>query len=188
MSARRLHVAVVAVAMLLLAGCSIKHPVANLVHGKELFVAKCGACHALAHAGTAGTRGPNLDDAFREDRANGFKSNSIEGLVNYWIKFPNTTGVMPANLYKGQKATDVAAYVAAVAAIPPSTGSAFTISLVGTRGARPATGALASKAARKATGSTRSTMRGRIPPASVTPPVDLNVIAISPAKRPISFQ
>ncbi len=118
MSPRRLQVAVVAVAMLLLAGCSIKHPVANLVHGKELFVAKCGACHTLSHAGTAGTRGPNLDDAFREDRANGFKSDSIEGLVNYWIRFPNSTGVMPANLYKGQSATDVAGYVAAVAAVP----------------------------------------------------------------------
>ncbi len=118
MSPRRLHLAVATVTVLLLAGCSLKHPVGNLVHGKELFVAKCGACHTLAHAGTAGTRGPNLDDAFREDRANGFKSNSIEGLVNYWIKFPNDTGVMPANLYKGQNATDVAAYVAAVAAIP----------------------------------------------------------------------
>jgi mono/diheme cytochrome c family protein len=119
MSLRRFRFGgVAAVAMLLLAGCSLKHPVANLVHGKELFVAKCGACHTLAHAGTAGTRGPNLDDAFREDRANGFKSSSIEGLVDYWIRFPNTTGVMPANLYKGQNATDVAAYVAAVAAIP----------------------------------------------------------------------
>ncbi len=105
-------------AMLLLAGCSLKHPVTNLVTGKELFVAKCGACHTLAHAGTAGTRGPNLDDAFREDRANGYKSNSIEGLVDYWIQYPNSTGVMPAGLYRGQKAQDVAAYVAAVAAIP----------------------------------------------------------------------
>lgn len=105
-------------AMLLLGGCSLKHPVANLVTGKELFVAKCGACHTLAHAGTAGTRGPNLDDAFREDRTNGYKSSSIEGLVDYWIQYPNSTGVMPAGLYKGQQAQDVAAYVATVAAIP----------------------------------------------------------------------
>lgn len=107
-----------AIALLALTGCSLKHPVSNLVQGKELFVAKCGACHTLAHAGTAGTRGPNLDDAFREDRANGYKSNSIEGLVNYWIQYPNSTGVMPAGLYKGQKAQNVAAYVAAVAAVP----------------------------------------------------------------------
>ena len=104
--------------MLLLAGCSLKHPVTNLVSGKQLFVSKCGACHALAHAGTAGTRGPNLDDAFAEDRANGYKSSAIQGLVAYWIQYPNPAGVMPANLFKGQKAQNVAAYVGAVASIP----------------------------------------------------------------------
>ena len=31
--------------------------------GKELFKAKCAACHTLADAGTAGAIGPNLDDA-----------------------------------------------------------------------------------------------------------------------------
>jgi mono/diheme cytochrome c family protein len=113
--------------MLLLAGCSIKHPVTNVVRGKELFVSKCGACHTLAHAGTAGTRGPNLDDAFAEDRANGYKSSAIQGLVAYWIQYPNPQGVMPANCRKkvafafclsGQNREDVASYVAAVAAIP----------------------------------------------------------------------
>lgn len=102
----------------LLSGCTLKHPVANLVTGKELFVAKCGFCHTLSHAGTTGTRGPNLDDAFREDRADGFKSNAIEGLIDYWIQYPNDQGIMPARLYTGQKAQDVAAYVAAVAAVP----------------------------------------------------------------------
>lgn len=111
-------VAAAALMLLLLAGCSLKHPVTNVVSGKELFVAKCGACHTLSHAGTAGTRGPNLDDAFREDRANGFKSSAIQGLVAYWIQHPNPTGVMPTNLYTGQKAENVASYVAAVAAIP----------------------------------------------------------------------
>jgi mono/diheme cytochrome c family protein len=106
-----------ALALLLLGGCALKHPVTNAVHGKELFVSKCGACHALAHAGTAGTRGPNLDDAFAEDRANGYKTSAIQGLVAYWIENPNPTGVMPADLVKGQSAQDVAAYVAAVASI-----------------------------------------------------------------------
>lgn len=105
-------------ALVLLSGCSLKHPVTNLVRGKVLFSAKCGACHTLAHAGTSGIRGPNLDDAFAEDRANGYKSSAIEGLVDYWIQNPNTEGVMPARLYTGQDAADVAAYVAAVAAIP----------------------------------------------------------------------
>jgi plastocyanin len=62
--------------------------------------------------------GPNLDDAFRQDRADGVKSTSIEGLVDYWIQYPNTQGAMPARLVTGQAAQDVAAYVAHVASIP----------------------------------------------------------------------
>ncbi len=101
-----------------LAGCDVKHPTANLVTGKQLFVAKCGSCHTLAHAASTGQVGPNLDDAFRQDRADGVKSTSIQGLVSFWIKFPSAQGVMPPGLYKGQKAQDVAAYVGRVAAIP----------------------------------------------------------------------
>ena len=101
-----------------LSGCALKHPTANLVQGKVLFEKTCGSCHTLSHADTTGTTGPNLDDAFREDRANGIKSTSIEGLVDYWIRYPNTQGVMPQMLLKGQAAQDVAAYVAAVASIP----------------------------------------------------------------------
>lgn len=101
-----------------LGGCALKHPTANLVRGKELFTATCGACHTLAHANSSGTTGPNLDDAFREDRADGLKSSAIQGLVDFWIQYPNTQGVMPAMLYKGQEAQDIAAYVAAVAAKP----------------------------------------------------------------------
>lgn len=103
---------------LALGGCTLKHPTANLVHGKVLFVQKCGACHTLSHAGTTGGVGPNLDDAFLQDRADGEKSTSIQGLVSYWIQYPNTQGLMPAKLYSGQNAQDVAAYVARVAAIP----------------------------------------------------------------------
>ncbi len=99
-------------------GCDLKHPTANLVRGKQLFVAKCGACHTLSHAATTGTVGPNLDDAFRQDRFDGIKSTSIEGLVDYWIQYPNTQGVMPARLYSGASAQDVAAYVGRVAAVP----------------------------------------------------------------------
>jgi mono/diheme cytochrome c family protein len=101
-----------------LGGCAIKHETGNLVTGKQLFVTKCGACHTLSHANTTGDIGPNLDDAFRQDRADGVKSTSIEGLINYWVEYPNTQGAMPAGLLKGQDATDVAAYVAAVAAQP----------------------------------------------------------------------
>jgi mono/diheme cytochrome c family protein len=104
---------------LLLAACgsSIKHPSANLVAGKQLFVSKCGSCHTLSHANTNGQIGPNLDDAFRQDRTDGYKSVSIQGLVDYWIRYPNTQGVMPQGLVEGQQAQDVAAYVGRVAAV-----------------------------------------------------------------------
>lgn len=101
-----------------LGGCAIKHPTSNLTQGKVLFVSKCGSCHTLAHANTSGTTGPNLDDAFRQDRADGVHGTSIQGLVAYWVQYPDTEGVMPAKLVTGQDAQDVAAYVATVAAIP----------------------------------------------------------------------
>lgn len=117
---RRILWALVPLALLTtaLGGCTLKHPVANLVTGKELFTSKCGVCHTLGHAGTTGAIGPNLDDAFRQDRADGVKSTSIQGLVDYWIQYPDTQGVMPARLFTGQQAQNVAAYVGAVAAKP----------------------------------------------------------------------
>ena len=45
-------------------------------------------------------------------------TSDIQGLVDYWIQYPNIQGVMPAKLVTGQAAQDVAAYVAAVAARP----------------------------------------------------------------------
>jgi mono/diheme cytochrome c family protein len=107
-----------ALALLALGGCAIKHPTADLVHGKQLFVSKCGVCHTLSHAGTKGSVGPNLDDVFRQDRADGIKATSLEGFVDGWIQYPNSQGVMPAMIFKGQDAQDVAAYVATVAAVP----------------------------------------------------------------------
>ena len=84
--------------LVVLGGCGVKHPTSDLANGKELFVNKCSSCHTLAHANAQGTVGPNLDDAFRQDRADGVKSTSIQGLIDYWIRYPNTQGVMPAML------------------------------------------------------------------------------------------
>jgi mono/diheme cytochrome c family protein len=74
--------------------------------GRELFAAKCATCHTLAAARAVGKVGPSLDllrppealvlDAIAHGRARG-------------------AGQMPAMLYDGQDAKDVAAFVAAVA-------------------------------------------------------------------------
>ena len=93
-------------------------------NGAKLFSAKCGGCHVLAAAGTSGTVGPNLDDAFAGPKAQHFRESTLENVVLLQIRQASLP--MPANLVKGQDAVDVAAYVAAVAgaggatAKPPS--------------------------------------------------------------------
>ncbi len=88
--------------------------------GKELFLQRCASCHALADAGAGGTVGPNLDDAFRTVRAQGFDESSIRDIVAGQIRHPVTdppTGApgMPANLVQGDDVESVASYVASVA-------------------------------------------------------------------------
>jgi len=57
-------------------------------HGKQVFTQTCGSCHTLAAAGTSGTIGPNLDNAFSADRSQGFKSSTIEQVVADQIRVP----------------------------------------------------------------------------------------------------
>jgi mono/diheme cytochrome c family protein len=74
--------------------------------GRQLFAARCTQCHTLAASNANATVGPDLDnlkppkalvlDALAKGRARG-------------------NGQMPAQLYTGQDAQDVAAYVARVA-------------------------------------------------------------------------
>ena len=91
---------------------------ADQSNGQKVFQAKCAGCHTLADAGSSGTVGPNLDDAFRGDREQHFKQSTIQNVVLLQIRQPSPP--MPPSLVKGQDAQDVAAYVAAVA----GTGSA----------------------------------------------------------------
>jgi len=57
-------------------------------NGKKLFTQACGVCHTLADAGTAGTIGPNLDDAFAQARADGMTSDTFTQIVAAQIRFP----------------------------------------------------------------------------------------------------
>jgi len=124
-----------AAATLLAAGCGYggvasasSHP--DLQNGQTLFSATCGSCHTLQAAGTSGTIGPNLDNAFAADRQQGYPDSTIENVVIDQIRLgsgpiatyttknkftPQTQ--MPADLLTGQNAIDVAAYVASVAGI-----------------------------------------------------------------------
>jgi mono/diheme cytochrome c family protein len=92
-------------------------------HGKQLFLSSakpsnptCGSCHTLADAGSKGTIGPNLDDAFSSDKQQGFSEQTIRDVVRGQIAYPEPP--MPANLYSGQDADDVATYVAKCSANP----------------------------------------------------------------------
>ena len=72
-------------------------------HGQELFGRRCGLCHTLEASNSVALVGPNLDqlapnekfvlDAIQKGRSNG-------------------NGQMPANIYTGEDAADVAKYVA----------------------------------------------------------------------------
>lgn len=115
------------VAALLSAGCGgvgqtglTKGSGADVGHGKQLFISKCGSCHKLADAGTSGTIGPDLDGAFAGDRAQHFKESAIRQVIYDQIYHAAPGGIMPAKIVTGVDASDVAAYVASVA----GTGSA----------------------------------------------------------------
>jgi uncharacterized cupredoxin-like copper-binding protein len=117
--------AAVAAAALLVgaSGCELKDDGNNLVAGKQNFVAKCGSCHVLKRAGTTGVTGPNLDEAFQRARRDGFGQSTFQGVVYGQILQPARTAQtdpatgkpaarMPANIFTGEDAQDVAAYVA----------------------------------------------------------------------------
>ena len=115
-------------AVITVAACDVSEN-ADVDRGRDLFVAQCGTCHALAQAGTASEIGPDLDAAFARSRADGMDNDTIEGVVEKQIAHPRIPNVpegteaynevyMPADLVEGQDAEDVATYVASVAGVP----------------------------------------------------------------------
>ena len=112
----------VAAAATAMTGCDLQEN-ADAENGRQLFIEKCGTCHALKEAGTQAEIGPDLDAAFKQARADGMDQDTIEGVVEGQIANPRVTDTddpayMPANLVEGQDNADVSAYVASVAGVP----------------------------------------------------------------------
>jgi mono/diheme cytochrome c family protein len=122
---RALFPAVCLLAALAVSGCGAvgRDTTGDPSHGKQLFLTaatpsqpSCASCHTLANARSQGTVGPNLDDAFASDKAQGFSEQTLRDVIRGQIAYPEEP--MPANLYRGQDANDVATYVAKCAAEP----------------------------------------------------------------------
>jgi mono/diheme cytochrome c family protein len=85
---------------------NVSNLTASEKHGRELFGERCAACHTLKAANAIATVGPNLDQ-LRPPKA----------LVLQTIHTGKSAGngQMPADIYTGQDAQDVANFVAKVA-------------------------------------------------------------------------
>ena len=125
--ARRLLCLAFIGAALLLAGCAgraVDSKTADVNQGKTLFVKNCGSCHVLQDAATAGTVGPNLDDAFLAARSK--EGGSFQESTFFQITLDQMRLAAPPmpNFDEGpqklpeQQLEDIAAYVAKVAGKP----------------------------------------------------------------------
>lgn len=115
--ASRITAPVVVAAALALTACG-REEAPDLVNGKQLFAERCGSCHVLDRAATAGTVGPDLDAAFGPSRRVGIGEDTIEGITRRQIAEPLKSSQMPADLVSGDDARDVAAYVGQAAGVP----------------------------------------------------------------------
>lgn len=110
-------------AVLVLAGCGSSGGGISrgddLGNGRALFNdpgVGCGGCHTLAAAGSTGAVGPNLDDAFRGAREQGFEEITFEQVVREQIAYPGVDSAMQPDLVTGEDAADVAYFIARCAA------------------------------------------------------------------------
>jgi mono/diheme cytochrome c family protein len=84
------------------------------VKGRELFSHTCTVCHTLAAVKSVGRIGPDLDVRVGDDIATpaGRKALVLNAIEEGRAR---GNGNMPAQLYQGKEAEDIAAFVAAVA-------------------------------------------------------------------------
>jgi mono/diheme cytochrome c family protein len=82
--------------------------------GRELFAKSCAVCHTLAAVNAVGRIGPNLDVRVGEDISTpaGRKALVLSAISEGRAR---GLGQMPALLYQGKEAEEVASFVAAVA-------------------------------------------------------------------------
>jgi cytochrome c6 len=131
------------VAAFLLAGCAgrtVDLKSADTNQGKQLFVPKCGVCHTLQDAATAGTVGPNLDNAFFAARNQaGFDESTFFQITLDQMRL--AAPPMPRfdegpQRLSEQQLVDIAGYVASVAGKPvqaaAGTGGTGTTAATGT--------------------------------------------------------
>jgi mono/diheme cytochrome c family protein len=90
------------------------HLTAAQQRGRELFARACSVCHTLAAARAVGRVGPNLDVRVGEDIST---PSGRRALVESAISEGRARGLgqMPAQLYQGREAKEVAEFVAAAA-------------------------------------------------------------------------
>jgi mono/diheme cytochrome c family protein len=90
------------------------HLNARQERGRELFARSCAVCHTLAATKSVGRIGPNLDVRVGNDisTAAGRKALVLSAITEGRAR---GLGQMPALLYQGKEAEEVADFVAAVA-------------------------------------------------------------------------
>jgi mono/diheme cytochrome c family protein len=90
------------------------HLNAEEVKGRELFSHTCTVCHTLAAVKSVGRIGPDLDVRVGDDVSTpaGRKALVLNAIEEGRAR---GNGNMPAELYRGREAEDIAAFVAAVA-------------------------------------------------------------------------
>ncbi len=90
------------------------HLTAEQQKGRELFSHTCAVCHTLSATNSVGRTGPNLDVRVGDDIST---AAGRKALVENAIAEGRARGLgqMPALLYQGKEAEEVASFVAAVA-------------------------------------------------------------------------
>ena len=96
------------------AGIGGLHLNAQQQRGRDLFARSCAVCHTLAAVKSVGRIGPNLDVRVGDDIATvaGRKALVLSAISEGRAR---GLGQMPAQLYQGREAEEVAEFVAAVA-------------------------------------------------------------------------